>query len=86
MRNVVFERSEDNEFVLIYPKKTNLRSRLHITTEPGPPDNMTDDDLFVEFVKQMLDIDPSKRLNAKQALLHPWLHDVDSLDVTYHDN
>jgi serine/threonine protein kinase len=87
LSNVVFERVEEGEgFVYIYPKRTNLRSRLHIYSPPNTGEELTQDDLFVDFVTLMLQVDPLKRPTAAHALLHPWLNDVDSLDVTYTDN
>lgn len=39
--------------------------------------------MFVDFVDQMLQLNPAARPTATQMLLHPWLDDVDSLDVSY---
>lgn len=84
---VVYERTENPDgtfsYSLIYPKRTSLRHRLHITSPPGPPGEPTEDDLFVDMVQSMLSLDPRSRPEAGQALLHPWLDDVESLDVTY---
>ena len=93
-------------YVLIYPKKTSLRRRLHVVSPPagkrvnvndgsgevcdseeseGATDAlpMSQDDLFVDFVSQTLQIDPQKRLSAEQALRHPWLDDWDQHDISY---
>jgi serine/threonine protein kinase len=84
---VAYDRVENSDgsvgYSLIYPKKTTLRHRLHVTSPPGPPGEMTEDDLFVDFVGAMLRVDPAERPSAGQCLLHPWLDDVDSLDVAY---
>lgn len=33
----------------------------------------TGDRLFLDFLRSLLRIDPSRRLSAQQALKHPWL-------------
>ena len=33
----------------------------------------TEDDMFVDFVRWLLEVDPLKRPTAKQAMNHPWL-------------
>lgn len=83
---VIYERSEDGEgntsLVLIYPKKTTLRHRLHLPKL----EELTDEETkFLDFVGWMLHLDPNKRPNAGQALLHPWFDDVDTIDVSYID-
>ena len=47
---------------LLVPKKTSLKHRLH-----------TDDLMFVDFIQSLLQVDPCRRLSAKEALAHPWL-------------
>ena len=44
------------------PKKTNLQARLG-----------TKDHEFVDFVRYLLQLDPSKRPSATEALKHPFL-------------
>ena len=50
------------KYNLLIPKKTNLRARMGV-----------DEPLFIDFLKSVLEIDPEKRLSAKQALAHKWL-------------
>jgi serine/threonine protein kinase len=66
--HVVYERQVDeesggsNSVVLLYPKKTTLAQRLH-----------SDDQGFIDFCSNLLQIDPHKRPTAVEALRHPWL-------------
>mmetsp|Transcript_79743 Transcript_79743/g.154129 ORF Transcript_79743/g.154129 Transcript_79743/m.154129 type:complete len:838 (+) Transcript_79743:77-2590(+) len=47
---------------LLVPKKTSLRQRMR-----------TDCEEFLDFLTQLLQLDPSKRPTASEALRHPWL-------------
>merc|ERR1712226_1138170 len=47
---------------LLVPKKTSLRQRLR-----------TDCEEFIDFVQQMLQLDPALRPTASEALEHPFL-------------
>ena len=47
---------------LLIPKKTNLKHRLK-----------TEDPMFIDFCAGLLQIDPEKRMGAKEALKHPFL-------------
>ena len=66
-------RNDDEELKvhILVAKKTTLKQRIG-----------TDDDYFVDFVRWLLEIDPLKRPNAKQAMNHPWLtkqkYDIES--------
>jgi len=44
------------------PKQSNLKARVR-----------TDDLLFHDFVRQLLQIDYTRRPSAKEALSHPWI-------------
>jgi len=56
----LFENTE-----ILTPKRTTLQRRVK-----------TDDQLFLDFLRQLLTIDPAKRLSATEALQHPWLKKV----------
>jgi serine/threonine protein kinase len=53
---------EDLKIHILVPKKTTLKHRLKC-----------DDPYFVDFVRWLLEIDPTKRPSAKEAMQHPWL-------------
>jgi serine/threonine protein kinase len=57
-------RNEDEELKvhILVAKLTTLKQRLG-----------TDDELFIDFVRWLLEVDPLKRPTAKQAMTHPWL-------------
>jgi len=59
----LFERNKQTgQISYLYPKRTKLRHRIG-----------TDDPLFVDFVQQILHLDPHKRPTAEEALQHPFL-------------
>lgn len=47
---------------LLVPKKTSLKHRLK-----------TDDAMFIDFIRSLLQVDPCRRPTAKEAMTHPWL-------------
>mmetsp|Transcript_17317 Transcript_17317/g.40330 ORF Transcript_17317/g.40330 Transcript_17317/m.40330 type:complete len:662 (-) Transcript_17317:35-2020(-) len=47
---------------LLVPKKTSLRQRMR-----------TDSEEFLDFLAKLLELDATKRITAKEALMHPWL-------------
>ena len=47
---------DDRSLVYIFPKKTNLKHRLG-----------TDDELFIDFVNQLLQVNPAKRSSATKV-------------------
>jgi serine/threonine protein kinase len=49
---------------ILVPKKTTLKHRLKC-----------DDPYFIDFVRWLLEIDPTKRPSAKEAMMHPWLNE-----------
>lgn len=102
LNNIVYEKDVTDpagtQFHLIFPKKTNLRKRLHldslsmqqhhVTPAPrkmssnrtGETLETTDEELFVDFVQELLNLNPENRYSAKQALRHPWLEDADTVE------
>lgn len=101
LNNIVYEKDTTDpagtQFHLIFPKKTNLRKRLHLDTlsmqqhhiipttrkisnsRTGETFETTDEELFVDFVEELLNLNPDERYSAKQALRHPWLEDADTV-------
>lgn len=57
-------RNEDEELEvhILVSKKTTIKQRMG-----------TDDEMFVDFVRWLLEVDPIKRPSAKEAMTHPWL-------------
>ncbi|CAG9316783.1 unnamed protein product [Blepharisma stoltei] len=47
---------------VLVPKKTSLKARLH-----------TDDSMFIDFVRCLLDVDKDRRPSAQEAMKHPWI-------------
>lgn len=61
--NHLFEKNRKNgKITFLIPKKTTLESRLKTT-----------DKLFVDFIRQCLQIDPRKRATVNELLQHPWI-------------
>ena len=76
LSNIVYERTEDGRYMYTYPKKTTLAARLHIDVKVADEDEL----LFLQFVEELLNLDPKKRHSAKSALKHKWLQDVGEVD------
>ena len=62
----LFERQEDGDVVLIYPRRASLVRRLNHCT----------DDKFVDFIRSMLVLDPDQRPSADMCLQHAFLRSV----------
>lgn len=75
--NIVYERDDNGQYHLVFPKRTTLESRLHC---PRPDVCTKDEALFVDFVRSTLCLDPRKRPTAYEALQHPWLADADTVE------
>ncbi|KAG0497594.1 hypothetical protein HPP92_002285 [Vanilla planifolia] len=61
--HMLYERNQEtNRLEYLIPKKTSLRHRLPMG-----------DQGFIDFVGHLLEVNPSKRPSASEALRHPWL-------------
>ncbi|XP_051136442.1 uncharacterized protein LOC127255105 isoform X2 [Andrographis paniculata] len=61
--HMLYERNQDtNRLEYLIPKKSSLRHRLPMG-----------DQGFIDFVAHLLEVNPSKRPSASEALKHPWL-------------
>jgi len=47
---------------ILVPKKTTLKARVKV-----------EDPYFLDFVRWLLEVDPTKRPSAREAMNHPWL-------------
>ncbi|KAL4575013.1 hypothetical protein LXL04_021853 [Taraxacum kok-saghyz] len=54
---------ETDEMEYIIPQEKSLEETLQVS-----------DELFIDFVKNLLEINPQKRPTASEALQHPWLY------------
>lgn len=52
----------DMKVHIMVPKKTTLKARVK-----------SDDAYFLDFIRWLLEVDPTKRPSAKEAMMHPWL-------------
>jgi serine/threonine protein kinase len=56
------EEGNDLKIHILVPKKTTLKARVKV-----------DDAYFLHFVRWLLEVDPTKRPSAREAMNHPWL-------------
>jgi len=85
---IIYEKNENDEISLILPKKTTLEKRLHVDKiiNESPNDDITEEKQFVNFVRELLLLDPNNRPIAKKALTHRWLQNAYDIDFTTIDS
>ncbi len=99
LSDIVYDRNEEGKFIYIYPKKTTLQARLHLGEEDHFDDDENNENtqwkkreltneevVFLDFVKELLNLDPYKRVSAKQALLHKWFDNMEEVPFYPKDN
>lgn len=86
--SLVYEKSENGEIMLIYPKKTTLASRLHLVDElpTSSSASLSEEALFIDFVAETLLLHPQQRPTATQALKHRWLQGAYDIDFARLDS
>ena len=55
-------KTKSKKMHILIPKRTTLKKRLK-----------TNDENFYDFIKNLLEIEPSSRISAQDALKHPWI-------------
>lgn len=58
----LLKQKKKSKIQIMVPKKTSLKARLR-----------TDDAMFLDFIRCLLDVDKDRRPSAKEALQHPWI-------------
>ena len=58
----LLKKQKKSKIQIMVPKKTSLKARLR-----------TDDAMFLDFIRCLLDVDKDRRPSAKEALSHPWI-------------
>ena len=66
------KKNRTGKIQLLVPKKSSLKHRLR-----------TSDVYFLDFVRWLLEVDPSKRPTAREAISHPWLTECKYNDPPY---
>lgn len=80
----------DREFMaLLYPKKTTLEARLHLSQFYNPSNiylkssnELCDEELFIDFIRESLNLQPLQRPTATRLKSHLWLKGAKDLDFT----
>jgi dual specificity tyrosine-phosphorylation-regulated kinase 2/3/4 len=57
------------KYEILVPKRTTLKARVR-----------TEDTMFLNFIKFLLDTDKDRRPSATQALAHPWIRECKYID------
>jgi len=56
------KKNKTGKVYVLVPKRSNLKARMR-----------TEDSYFLDFIKILLEIDPTKRVSASEALQHPFI-------------
>lgn len=68
---------EEDSYNIFQPKTTTLAARLGFDPDLLEKTDLQPDEeecaMFVDFVRQLLTIDPDARPTAEEALRHPWI-------------
>ena len=70
------DEDEEDHFYVLRAKATTMAEKLGFTSVL----RTENENLFIDFLTKVLVIDPENRLSAEEALLHPWIKQVTSLD------
>ena len=96
LSDIIYDRNEEGKFMYIYPKKTSLQARLHLgeVNWENERDNVkcnerkpNDDEIvFLDFIKELLNLDPYERVTAEEALLHRWFGNMEEVPLYPREN
>jgi serine/threonine protein kinase len=75
----VYEKTDEQTVSLFFPKQTTLAARLHLDAAAATLSQ--DEEQFIDFVRLLLCLDPTRRVTAAEALEHRWLEDADRLKI-----
>ena len=75
----MYEKTDELTVSVFFPKLTTLAARLHLDTAAATLS--PDEEQFVDFVRLLLCLDPTRRVTAAEALEHTWLEDADRLEI-----
>ena len=55
-------RKNSKKTLILVPKRASLKTRLH-----------TGDQMFIDFIRSLLEVNTERRPTASEALRHPWI-------------
>jgi serine/threonine protein kinase len=65
----ILKKKKANQITIMVPKRTSLKARLR-----------SDDAMFLDFIRCLLELDKDRRPSAKEALRHPWITECKYVD------